>query len=454
MSALLYRINDVLSHVVSHVPVGTNLGLFHLLWTLLSGRLLQSRGAVIPALANFGLCAAAVRRAWAALAYGCWSTAQLLTAWQQVVQDDGHWQTHRHGGYWPVACDLPGFWRPRLPGCPTTHYCAQAGKALPAIPLGLAARIGAVGSQRLAMPCLLVQAEADAPGEPALQRRLLHQTHPLLAPDEALVTDRGFPLAQLHATGITRYVSRGPTNFTARRALLPPYRGKGRRPTKGLLGRPLPRTYKGRTLAATPADRRETWQGGTPEAPCIISAQYWDNLVLPDAPPDAPTFPCMVIQAPRFAEPLRLNTPLPLSGAQAQALYRERWPVAGLPLGAKQMLGAARQFVFAPTSRQRLPALALLAGSILAYTAATQPALSTGFWDRAPRPTPGRLRRLLAQVYCEDLQALPRHLRKKPSPTAHLPTGVHGHRRQKAATPMYYDRPRAARHLLVPESKV
>ena len=50
MSALLYRINDVLSRVVSHVPVGTNLGLFHLLWTLLSGRLLQSRGAVIPAL--------------------------------------------------------------------------------------------------------------------------------------------------------------------------------------------------------------------------------------------------------------------------------------------------------------------------------------------------------------------------------------------------------------------
>lgn len=63
MAALLYRINDVLSRVISHIPVGTNLGLFHLLWTLLSGRLLQSRGALIPALAEFGLCAAAVRRA-------------------------------------------------------------------------------------------------------------------------------------------------------------------------------------------------------------------------------------------------------------------------------------------------------------------------------------------------------------------------------------------------------
>jgi hypothetical protein len=444
MSSLLYRINSLLSRVMAGVPIGTNLGLCHLLWMLLSGRLLQSRGAVIPGLAAFGLSAAAVRRAWAALAYGRWSIAGLLSAWQQLVQDDGHWHAHRHGGYRPVACDLVGFWRPRLQGCRTKHYCAQAGKALPAISLGMAARIGTAGSQRLAIPCLLVQADPDAPGERALQQRLLQHTQALLAPDEALVTDRGFPLAQLHAAQIERYVSRGPTNFTARRASLPPYRGKGRRPTKGSLVRPLPRTYKGRTLAATPPDRRETWQGGTPEKPCRLSAQFWDNLVLPDAPPGAPTFTCVVIHAPRCIHPLVLNTPLPLSGAQAQALYRDRWPVEGLPLWAKQMLGAARQFVFAPTSCQRLPALALLAGSILAYTAATHPALPTGFWDRVPQPTAGRLRRVLAQVHCQDLQGLPHQLRKKLSPTGHLPKGVYGHRRQKKATPMYSEMPLAA----------
>ena len=444
MSSILYRINHVLSCVVADVPLGTNLGLFHLLWTLLSGRLLQSRGAVIPALADFGLGAAAVRRAWAALAYGRWGIAQLLAAWQRVVQDDGRWQAHRHGGYRPVACDLVGFWRPRLHGCPTKHYCAQAGKALPAIPLGIMARIGSVGAQRLALPSLLVRTDAEEGGEAAMQRRLLHQTQTLLAPDEALVTDRGFPLAQIHAAGITQYVSRAPRNFTARRASPPAYGGKGRRPTHGLLVRPLPRTDKRRTIAATPPDRRETWQGGTREEPCLVSAQFWDHLVLPDAPPGAPTFPCVVIRDPRFDEPLGLNTPLPLTGAQAQAMYRDRWPVEGLPLWAKQMLGAARQFVFAPESRQRLPEVALLAGSILAYTAATHPALSTGFWDRAPRPTAGRLRRVLAQVHFEDLQELPEQLRKKRSPTAHLPTGVQGHRRQKKAAPMLYDRPLAA----------
>lgn len=444
MSSLLYRMNDFLSHVVASVPVGTNLGLFHLLWMLLSGHLLQSRGAVIPGLADFGLSVTAVRRAWAALTYGRWGTAQLLASWQRGLQDDGHWHAHWHGGYCPVACDLVGFWRPRLPGCGTKHDCAQAGKALPAISLGIAARIGSAGPQRLAVPGLLVRAAADDPGEPALQRQLFQQTHTLLATDEVLVTDRGFPLAQIHAAGITRYVSRGPTNFTARRATLPAYCGKGRRPTKGAVVRPLSRTYKKRTLAATPPDRNETWQGGTSEAPCIVSAQFWDNLVLPNAPLGAPTLTTVVIDAPRFAEPLLLNTPLPFNGRQAQALSRDRWPVEGLPLWAKQMRGAARQFVFASESRQRLPELALLAGSILAYTAATQPAVRTGFWDRTPRPTPGRLRRRLAQVHCKDLPELPEHLRKKHSPTAHLPTGIRGPRRQKKVAPLRYDRPLAA----------
>jgi hypothetical protein len=345
-----------------------------------------------------------------------------------VGQDDSQGQAHRHGGSRPVACDLVGFWRPRLSGGPTKPYGAQAGKALPAIPLGLTARVGSVGSQRLAIPCRLGRTAAEEPGEPALPRRLFQQTNVLLAAADVLVTERGFPLAPLQVAGIMWYVSRGPPHGTARRACPSPSRGTGRRPTRGPVVRPLPRTSKQPTLAATPPDRRETWQGGTPEALGIVCAPFWDNLVLPEAPPDAPTFPCMVIHAPRCAAPWLLNTPLPLSGAQAQAMYRDRWPVAGLPLGAKPRLGAARQFGFAPERRQRLPDVALLAGSLLAYTAATRPAVATGFWERAPRPTPGRLRRLLAQGHLPDVPELPQQLRQKPSPTAPLPTGVCGPR--------------------------
>ena len=44
MSPIVYRMHGILSRVVQGVPVGTKLGLLPLLWMLLSGRLLRSRG--------------------------------------------------------------------------------------------------------------------------------------------------------------------------------------------------------------------------------------------------------------------------------------------------------------------------------------------------------------------------------------------------------------------------
>jgi hypothetical protein len=430
--------------MVADVASGTKLGLFHLLGMLLSGRLLQSRGAVIPGLADLGLAADAVRRGWAALAYGKGHAAQLLEAWEQLVREEQVFQAHQYGGYRPVACDLVGFFRPRLQACPTKPYSSAAGKALPAIPLGIAARVGTVGIQRLAIPCLLVRGEPTDTSETALQLRLLQRANAQLAADEALVCDRGFSLRPLQAAGSQRYVVRAPVNFTARRAALPAYHGKGRKPLRGALVRPLPRTSKGRTIAATPPDRHETWQRRLGPTALARHAAFWDDLVCSDAQPGAPTFSTVLLQEPRFDEPLLLNTSLPLTGAHLQAFYRDRWPVEGLPLTAKQMLGAARQFVFAPESRQRLPELALVAGAILMDVAATQPALPTGFWDRAPKPTSGRLRRLLAAVHCRDLERLPAQLRTKPSPTAHLPKGVLGHRRQRQGKTVRYDMPLAA----------
>jgi hypothetical protein len=136
---------------------------------------------------------------------------------------------------------------------------------------------------------------------------------------------------------------------------------------------------------------------------------------------------------------LLVNTSLPLTDAQLQAFYLDRWPVEGLPLTAKQMLGAARQFVFAPESRQRLPELALVAGAILMYIAATQPTIPAGFWDRMPKPTSGRRQRVLSKGHCADFEGLPEQLRKKQSPTAHLPKGVRGHRRQQTPSRLIGD---------------
>ncbi len=242
---------------------------------------------------------------------------------------------------------------------------------------------------------------------------------------EMPVFDAGFKIRELQTAQLPRYVVRLAKNFTARRNVLPTYKGHGRRPEYGQVVRPLARTHKGKHIPATPPDRVETWSKNGAE----FRAEFWDNLVLPDIKvhPDSLTFMVAAVYDPRYRDPWLLACPLPLSGP---ALH-DRWPVEQIPLAGKQMLGGARQFVFAPESCQRLPELNLLAGSMITYLAATLPPVPTGFWDRKPKPTPGRLRRLLARTPFSKVYPLPERLRKKNSMSDHLPKGILGHRRTK-----------------------
>lgn len=436
MSTIVYRISVLLGVILAEVPVGTNLGLFWLLWALISGRFLLSRGAVFPALADLGLPADAVRRSGAALAYGHWGIETLVKAWYRVVQQEDQWHAHGYEGFRPVACDLVGFFRPRLSGCLGKHYQSGADKALPAIVLAVVAAVGAVGTVRLPLVRLILKADPDDRSEAALQRRAVTQAGAALQPDEVLVVDAGFGVATLLTADVTRFVARVPRNFTARRNVLPAYKGRGRCPTYGERVRPLPRTHKGKSLAATPPDATAQWV----VAGRTIHAEVWEHLVLSTAQPGAPAFRCAVIHDPRYQEPLVLATTLPVSASALWGLYRDRWPVEQLPLAAKQMLGAHRAFVFGGESRHRLPALALLAGNILAYVAATAAAVATGFWDRSCRPTCGRLRRVLLRGDFSKIPVPAGPLKKKASVTTHLPKGVQGHRRQKGVrTPLTND---------------
>jgi hypothetical protein len=324
--------------------------------------------------------------------------------------------------------DLTGFWRPRLQGCPTRHFQPAAEKSLPAIVLGLIARVGSAYGQRLALPLAFVRAEQPAPTARAHERHLLQQAVALCAPRDVLVVDAGFGVALLQEVQAPRYLARVGKHFTARRATLPRQPGGRGRPRKyGLLVRPQARPFKGKLLPATPPDAVASWTDG----PHTLRADQWTELVLPKGTPDGPRFQVFVIHVPGFPEPLALATSLPLTAAAAWALYRDRWPIEQLPLAAKQMLGAARQFVHAPETCQRWPELALLAGAILSYAAATQPAIPTGFWDRRPQPTPGRLRRLLARVPFPQQVPGPARIRKKAAVTAHLPTGWFGQRQRR-----------------------
>jgi hypothetical protein len=430
MPKAVSRMLTLLGALVVTLPVGTNLGLLHVLWMLVSGRLLAARGAVIPGLDACGLSRQAVRRAWAALGQGDWTSERLLAKWAHLVSREGRWQAQTHEGYHPVPVDVTAFWRPRLRGCATTHDSAEAGKALPAIPVGMVARVGTVGGQRLGLPLALVPMPAESAGPSAPTRRLLRTAVAQSAADDVLVCDAGFPLALLQEESAERFVVRLAKNATFRRATPPAYGGRGRPPTRGAVVRPLPRTYRGRLLAATPPDAALSWEEGVQ-----LRAEVWRELVLPTAGPEGPTLTVVALFDPRYRDPWLLATPLPLSPAALRALYRDRWPVEQVPLVAKQLLGAARQFVHAPQTCQRLPVLALLAGAILAYAAATAPAIPTGFWDRCPRPTAGRRRRALEGGPFPADFPLPARFHPQHVVTAHLPTGFWGQRRPRPAPP-------------------
>lgn len=271
------------------------------------------------------------------------------------------------------------------------------------------------------MPQVFERVHPKDPSEKRLWRNILKNIKKTLSADEIVVVDAGVKVSDLQEAEIEQYELRLASNFTARRNVLPNYCGVGRMPVYGELIRPLARTRKGTVIAATATDEIQSWE----EQGRILRAEIWRNVVLPDCVPDAcnHTFDIYAIYDPDFETPWLLATPVVLKPISVRNIYKDRWPVEQIPLSAKQMIGSHRQFVHAEEMIQRLPELALMAGSILSFLAATAPATPTGFWDRKPKRTPGRFRRTLAGRAFPEVANLSRRLRKKNSVTAHLPKG-------------------------------
>ena len=412
---------NILSQLTQALPVGTNLALLHFLWMLVSGALLPSRGALFPALKSIGLSDAATRRAWVAFRKGVWQMPAILVLWRAQIQSQADWQPHRYEGYRPVPVDVTAFWRPTLKNCPSKHYHPAANRALPAVIFGIWGEVGEVNGQRIVLPRMFERVHPKDPREARLWTEMLKKVKKGLQEDEIAVIDAGMKVRDLQEAGLERYELRLAVNFTARRNFLPAH-NRGRKPKYGAIVRPLARQYKENTLAATVPDETYTWTENGRE----LRAEIWRTLVLKHLSPDKAnqTFDVYAIYDPDFAQPWLLATPLNLKPESVRAIYKDRWPVEQIPLAAKQMVGAHRQFVSNPESIQRLPELALLAGSILSFLAATAPAVATGFWDRKPKRTPGRFRRtLMGRPFPKDAQ-LSGQLRKKNSQTAHLPIGI------------------------------
>ncbi len=383
MTTASQRTVQALEQIVKVVPVGTNLALLQLMWAMITGAFLSSRGAVHSALARSGFKPGEIRRSWRALRWGQWHIHELIQCFRQQVELSGVWQQHEYGGYRPVAVDTTAIWRPRLQGWPGKLYRQLAGKAMTGIGFGLMADVGQVGEQRLPLIRAIVRGHDAAESEMSLKERTVTQAARLLQTNEVLLHDGGLSIAQLQAAGAARFVVRLGTNCTARRPYLPVYKGRGRPPTRGVLVRPLARKWRHRLLPASPPDVTTTF--AVEER--TITACGWLDLMRADLKvvEDHERYAIWVFTDPLFKTPLVLGTNLSAPPEVIFCLYRDRWPVEQIPLVTKQLLGCQRQFVFSPTSCWRLGELAFLVGNILTWLAVLLPPQPSGFWDRHPK---------------------------------------------------------------------
>jgi hypothetical protein len=391
---------QVLEQIVKCVPIGTNLALLQLMWAMITGSFLTSRGAIHSALANSGFEPGEIRRSWRALRRGQWNIYELVQSFRQQVKQTGQWQTREYGGYRPLAVDTTAIWRPRLQGWPGKLYRQLTGKTMIGIGFGLIVDVGQVGEQRLPLIRAIVRGHNAAEKETTLKERTVAKAARLLKENEVLLHDGGLSIAQLQAAGAARFVVRLGTNCTARRPYLPDYKGRGRRPTKGILVRPLSRKWKDRMLPATRPDVISSFDF----AERTIIACGWTKLMRSDlkVTDRHELFSIWVFDDPLFKTPLVLGTNLSAEPEAVFKLYLDRWPVEQVPLAAKQMLGCQRQFVFAHTSCWRLGELAFLVGNILTWLAVLLPPQPSGYWDRHPKKHPadcaGSWRRLFFQM--------------------------------------------------------
>lgn len=259
-------IMDALIYVTEPLPIGTNLGILHILWSIISGKLLPNRGGLYPALQDSGLDPEEINRAWAAFRNGVWRIPELLNLWQEYVAKEGRWQTRSYEGWHPKPVDLVAFFRPTLQDCPTKHFHPAAGKALPAKVFGLIVDVGEIDGHRIPVPTHIIEANPKKPQESDLIDDVLQKTARILAQNEIGVFDAGFKLKKIQAAQVSHYLVRQAKNCTFRRNYLPPYIRKRRQTQMG---------YAGTSFETT--GQKEVSAHDTTRQGVFLESKRWDS---------------------------------------------------------------------------------------------------------------------------------------------------------------------------------
>ena len=439
-----YRILDLIEQMVAVAPKATALGLCDLISAMLSGYFIESGGAVTPAIEAFLRQTvkdekereARTRRGAKAVTYGSYNMKELMDKLQAIVAEEGEWQATVVQGYRVVSVDITAFIRATVKLLEAKAYDSNADRAVLAVPIGMIASVGEVKGQRIALLQDAVVTDLQVNDGSGHKKQIYKQVSTRLAKDEIAVLDAGFGLVEAMEANIKQCLIRLSKNVTfGKIAGQIPERTsiKGPDPTqyKAEIVRPLARKHGDKTLQATEADeiyRRIDENGREIEVHIWHKLYFLERQLKKVADPHKKQklrhtpIKVMAIYDPDYDDPLLLGTPLlELTPESASKVYVARWPVEGLPQTGKYILsgGGGTHYVHHPTAMQRIPLLSLIFGSLLKYVAATLPPFRTGFWDRALKPTYGRLLRHLKKVGIQ----LSRQLFKKRSVTAHLPVG-------------------------------
>ena len=379
------------------------------------------------------------------MTYGQYNLEELLEEQKRIVAATGGWEATIIQGYKLKPVDMTAYKRANVKKLKSKSYDAQAGRAVPAMPLGIMGTTGRVGEQRVAILDMLLCGDLTK-NRPAKEMEMTYKAvAKKLTEGELALFDAGFSLIDASVHGVKNCVVRLAKNCTFGQTAgrIPPRTSeKGRKPSRhqAEIVRPVARQHGNRTLAATEPEQTVTVVNKVGQE---IKIEIWPRVYFLerhlDRVADEPLkrklrqqpLQVVAIHHPDYTNPLVLGTPvLELTAESLLALYPERWPIEGIPQTGKYLLsgGGGRHYVHHPTAIKRLPALTLIFGSLFKYLAAISPPIRSGFWDRTVKPTYGRLLKHLKKVGLP----LSSQLSKKASSTAHLPLGYEAIRLARA----------------------
>ena len=202
MSIAIEQTIQALQVVLQGVPVGTNLALLQLLWSMLNGSFLSSRGAIFSGMQASGFADAEIRRGWAALRYGIWRIDDLLTAWRNYVEAEGRWHIHEYEGYRPIAADITTFWRFRLKGWAGRYFNSLANRLLGGIGLAIVVEIGHLDAHRLPLLRKILRAHPKEVSQDRLKKLTLDWLARQLDDSEVAIFDAGAHISDMQEAGV------------------------------------------------------------------------------------------------------------------------------------------------------------------------------------------------------------------------------------------------------------